>query len=71
MAHEFEIKTFAVQTLPPYRQPIVEKLIIAGLFEEFDLDDYDALACDLLDTIIETHALDGHLHENIPPESHD
>ena len=68
---ELEIKTFAVQTLPEYRRPVVERLIISGLFEEFDLEEYDLLACHLLDTIIETHALDGHLRENLLPESHD
>lgn len=68
---ELEYKTFAVQRLPEYRRPVVERLIISGMFENFELDDYDELACDLLDTIIETHALDGHLRANIPPESHD
>jgi len=71
MSHKLEIKTFAVQALPEYRRAIVEKLIIAGTNEEFELEDYDELACDLLDTIIETHALDGHLRANMQPESHD
>ena len=67
----FEIKEFALQTLPAYRRPIVEKLIISGVFGDFDLDDFDELACEILDVIVEQHLLDGHLRENLLPENHD
>lgn len=67
---EFVIQAYPVQTLPKYRQPIVEKLIMAGVFES-DLESYDALACEIFDAIVEGHLLDAHLRANIPPESHD
>ena len=71
MEQEFTIKEFAVQTLPAYRQPVVELLITSGMFEDFDLEDYDALTVQIFDAIVEQHLLDAHLRENLQPDSHD
>lgn len=65
------VRTYQVQNLPEYRRPIVEKLIECGVFDYEDETGYDELACQIFDTIIETHALDAHLRANLQPENHD
>lgn len=65
------IKTFDVQSLPEYRRPLVTKLIESGVFDYEDETGYDDLACEILDCVIESHALDAHLRANILPENHD
>lgn len=67
----FEIKEYAVNTLPKYRQSLVEKLIVANIDSDMDIDDYDDLVCELFDLIVEGHLLDAHLRQNLQPESHD
>lgn len=67
---ELIIQEFATNTLPEYRRPVVELLITSGVYD-YDLEGYDALACQIFDMITVKHLLDGHLRENLQPESHD
>lgn len=59
----FEVKEYAVQTLPEYRRPLVEKLISASIETNDTLDYIDGVVVDLLDNIspemLSIHALQG------------
>ena len=71
---ELTSKTYNLETLPAYRRPVVEELIIATEVFADGMDtpeNLDGVAKRIFDVIVEQHLLDAHLRANLLPESHD